>query len=82
MTDFLAPVGQPKDVIDSESRDLIAALHEHDWYAEHATNGQVTVISPDFTRVMVIKLDRDSLVPFIDDEIKMTSQAIEYVNGE
>jgi len=82
MADFLAPVGPPKDVTDPMSRKLIGALYEHDWYAEPVTDGRATVVSPGFTRVLVLELDGEKLIATIDGERKLLSRAIEYVKGE
>ena len=81
MSDFLAPVGPPTDVTDPASRELIAALYEHDWYTEPPTSGRATVVSPDFTRVMVIELEGERLLAYINDQLQHPTWAIEYVRG-
>jgi hypothetical protein len=84
VTDFLAPIGPPQDIHDPASRDLIAALYEHDWYTEEPRDGSATVVSPDRTRVMVIEVSipGDRLVAYIDGERKLLRRAIDYVRGE
>lgn len=83
MTAFLAPVGPPESHLKhGPSRKLIAALYEHDWYTEEPHDSEATVISPDFARVMVVKLDGNQLLAFIDGEHKPIGRAIEYVKGE
>lgn len=83
MTAFLAPVGPPNGIAHERSRKLIAALYEHDWYTEEPHDGEVTVVSPGFTRVIVLKLlSGGRLLAYIDGEPKLLSRAIEYVKGE
>jgi hypothetical protein len=82
MTAFLAPVGPPNGIAHERSRKLIAALYEHEWYTEEPHDSEATVVSPDYARVMVVKLDGDRLVAYINGERKLLSRAIEYVRGE
>lgn len=82
MTDSRAPIGPPSDITHEMSRKLIAALYEHDWSTEPVLDGHATVVSPDFSRVMVLGVDGKRLVSFIGGERKLLSRAIEYVKGE
>lgn len=82
MTDSRAPIGPPSGITHGPSRQLIAALYENDWSTEPVTDGRATVVSPDFSRVIVLGVEGERLVAFIGGERKLLSRAIEYVKGE
>lgn len=77
-----APIGPPSGITHAPSRKLIAALYEYDWSTEPVTDGRATVVSPDFTRVMVLGIEGERLVAYVGGERKLLARAIEYVKGE
>jgi hypothetical protein len=82
MTDSRAPIGPPSGITHEASRKLIAGLYEYDWSTEPVTDGRATVVSPDFTRVMVLGIEGERLVAYVGGERKLLTRAIEYVKGE
>lgn len=73
----------PASVNPGPTRDLLSALHQHDWYAYPATAGKTEVVSPDRTRSLTIHLlPTDELLASREGQRMPLPWAIRYVRGD